>query len=209
MKIAVFGGTGQTGYLFVRQALTEGHELKVLARTPDKLPEHEHLRIVVGSVEELEKVKETIAGAEAVVSFLGHAKESSDNLLQAAMEKIVQTMKLARVRRLVVMSGAAVEHEKDKPGVMDHVIRWAMGTFAKKVLTDARAAAQVVADSGLEWTLVRAPRLSNKAGGEEVHVGYLGEAGISTQVTRADVGRTILDIVQTDEWAHEMPVVSN
>ena len=209
MKIAIFGGTGQTGQVFLKQALEEGHELKVLARSPEKLPEHERLQTVVGSVEELEKVKETIAGSEAVVSFLGHTKNSPENLLRTAMEHIVRTMEAKQISRLVVMSGAAVEHEKDKPGVMDHVIRFAMGTFAKKVLTDAQAAARVVADSGLDWTIVRAPRLSNKAGGAEVHVGYLGEAGISTQVTRADVGRKILKIVQTDEWVHEMPVVSN
>lgn len=209
MKIAIFGGTGRTGYLFVRQALTDGHELKVLARSPEKLPAHDNLQVITGSVTDTNNIEETIAGAEAVVSFLGHGKDSPRDLLTTALREVVRTMEKAHVRRLVVMSGAAVEDEHDKPGTADKVIRWLMGTFAKSVLFDAREAAKIVADSNLDWTVVRAPRLTNSAGEEEVHVGYLGEKGISTQVSRADVARKILEIVQTDTWVREMPVVSN
>ena len=37
MKLAVLGATGRTGQHLVRQALEQGHEVAVLARTPTKL----------------------------------------------------------------------------------------------------------------------------------------------------------------------------
>ena len=47
MKIAIFGGTGRTGKQIVDQALANGHELKVLARTPSKLAlQNEFLRLL-------------------------------------------------------------------------------------------------------------------------------------------------------------------
>ena len=41
MKIAVFGGTGQTGRAFVTQALDAGYSVRMLARNPEKM-EIEH-----------------------------------------------------------------------------------------------------------------------------------------------------------------------
>jgi putative NADH-flavin reductase len=37
-KIAVFGGTGATGLLFVQKALQHDHDLTLYARNPSKLP---------------------------------------------------------------------------------------------------------------------------------------------------------------------------
>ncbi len=36
-KIALFGGTGRTGKLFLEQAVQKGHPVKAMVRTPAKL----------------------------------------------------------------------------------------------------------------------------------------------------------------------------
>lgn len=38
-KLLIFGGTGASGVHTVNHALSEGHEVIVYARNPDKLPE--------------------------------------------------------------------------------------------------------------------------------------------------------------------------
>ena len=49
MNIAVFGGTGGLGKALVTQGLEAGHEVLVLARTPEKMTvTHDALTVVQG-----------------------------------------------------------------------------------------------------------------------------------------------------------------
>jgi uncharacterized protein YbjT (DUF2867 family) len=47
MKIALFGGTGKTGKHLMQQALDQGHSLRVLVRSPEKVTiTHDNLKIL-------------------------------------------------------------------------------------------------------------------------------------------------------------------
>ena len=49
MKILVLGGTGATGRLVVEQALADGHQVRALVRSPEKLTaSNPNLEVVVG-----------------------------------------------------------------------------------------------------------------------------------------------------------------
>lgn len=51
MKIAIFGGTGPTGQLVVREALAAGHDVVAFARNPGKLEVADaRLRVVEGQL---------------------------------------------------------------------------------------------------------------------------------------------------------------
>ncbi|WP_207955774.1 NAD(P)-dependent oxidoreductase [Rubrobacter marinus] len=77
MKVAIFGGTGRTGRHLIEGALRDGHEVTALVRDPGKLATgHERLRVVEGDVLIPSRVEETVAGADAVLSALGHTKTS-------------------------------------------------------------------------------------------------------------------------------------
>lgn len=209
MNIAVFGITGQTGNYFLTQALAKGHTLRALVRTPEKLVETEGVVKITGSAQDLERVRETIRGSDVVVSLLGHVKGSPDNLLVESFQNILQAMEKEKVSRLVILTGAAVENPKDNPKLVDKIFKFAMGTFAKTILTDAQNAASLVQQSSVKWTIVRAPRLTNGAATGEVKIGYLGDSGISTQITRADLAAKVLEISEGEEWMGELPAVSN
>ena len=47
MKITVFGGTGSLGHEVLKQCLDAGHEITVLMRAPDKLPQSERSRMTI------------------------------------------------------------------------------------------------------------------------------------------------------------------
>jgi putative NADH-flavin reductase len=78
MKILVLGATGATGRLLVEQLLNRGHDVKVIVRSPEKLPvfpeNHDHLTVISASVLELSDAALTqhVDGCEAVASCLGH-----------------------------------------------------------------------------------------------------------------------------------------
>ena len=78
MTILVVGATGSTGQLLVEQLLNRGQNVKVIVRSPEKLPKYtrnnDQLSVITASLLELsdsEMIKYTNE-CDAVVSCLGH-----------------------------------------------------------------------------------------------------------------------------------------
>jgi putative NADH-flavin reductase len=74
---------------------------------------------------------------------------------------IVEAMHRAGTRRLVVVSGTGPFDEGEGP-VMRYVLKPVGRRFLKHVFADFVAMEKIVRASGLDWTIVRPPRLSDK-----------------------------------------------
>ena len=78
MTILVVGASGATGRQLVEQLLIEGHKVKVVVRSPEKLPEswknNDKLQIISGSILELsdQEMSKLVHDCQAVASCLGH-----------------------------------------------------------------------------------------------------------------------------------------
>lgn len=78
MTILVVGASGATGRLLVEQLLGRGHDVKVIVRSPDKLPEalkrYDRLAVIRASVLDLSdaEMARHVGGCDAVASCLGH-----------------------------------------------------------------------------------------------------------------------------------------
>lgn len=78
MTTLVVGATGATGRLLVEQLLTRGQRVKVIVRSPDKLPgtirHHDCLSVIRANVLDLsdEEMSRAVGGCAAVASCLGH-----------------------------------------------------------------------------------------------------------------------------------------
>src|SRR5918912_3468364 len=78
MRLAIFGPTGGTGRRLVERAIAEGHDVTAFVRNPSRMTaRHQRLRVVVGDAFEAGKVREAVAGNEAVISVLGSRKPSN------------------------------------------------------------------------------------------------------------------------------------
>ena len=64
MRLAVFGGTGNTGRQLIEKALRNGHEVATLAEDPGKLPVHPHFADLASFM--LSLVKRTNAQKQAI-----------------------------------------------------------------------------------------------------------------------------------------------
>lgn len=73
-NIAVLGGTGAMGSIFVNIALERGHEVTMLARNPDKVEvKNDKLTVVKGDASLAEDVKKIVAAdTDVLVSCLGN-----------------------------------------------------------------------------------------------------------------------------------------
>ena len=208
MKVVVFGASGRTGRPLVEQALGRGHQVTAFARDPSGVPRgHERLRVVSGDVLDARSVERAVAGHNAVVSALGHAKGSPKDVQTRGTENIVAAMREHGVRRLVSLTGAGVRAAGDEPKFVDRVFASLLGVLQRDVLEDARRHVEVIERSSLEWVIVRGPRLTEGEKKGEYRVGLVGRNS-GTRVSRADLAEFMLDQLSSDDHLRQMPVVS-
>lgn len=209
MKLTLFGATGGTGRAVLAQALAAGHYVTAYVRSPDKLNiRHDNLTVVQGAMNEPARIAAAIAGADAVVSTLGPTENKPGRPLTAGMQHIIDAMRQAAVVRLIATTGAGVRDPNDKPRLIHRLIGFVLATTAKHVLDDSIGMVEAIRMSDRTWTILRAPRLTDGAGGKPVKVGYIGE-GPGAMLARADFARVILEQLTSPRWEQKMPAVSN
>jgi len=208
MRIVIFGATGKTGHHLVAQALSAGHEVRAFVRDASRLPmRHERLQIVEGDVLDTTSVEQAVSNVDAVLSALGHTKTSTNDVQKVGTENIVGAMKKNSVSRLISLTGAGVRDEKDRPKLVDRVFGLFLKILQPAVLEDAERHAEVIKASGLDWVIVRAPRLTDGPRTGEYRVGYVGKSS-GTKTSREDVAGFILQQLTDDEYLHQQPMIS-
>ncbi|MFN6945996.1 MAG: NAD(P)-dependent oxidoreductase [Cytophagaceae bacterium] len=212
--ISVFGATGKTGVPFVKQALEKGYFVRALVRKPGKVKfTNPNLLLIKGDVLDPTKVNEVISGSDAVVSLLGHVKDSPEDLQVKAIKNIIQAMEMAGVTRLISVTGGGVrDPQNDQPGFMDKLIVYIMknlaGKGARAALLDGRAHAEMIRQSGLDWTIVRGPMLTDDPAKGNYQVGYVGKLK-GFKLTRADLASFILVEIEKNSFIKKMPFIVN
>ncbi|MFN9503215.1 MAG: NAD(P)-dependent oxidoreductase [Rubrivivax sp.] len=116
MKLAVFGATGLTGGLVVRNALVQGHEVIAMVRDTRRMTlEHPNL-IVIGGNSSLQAVVERcVHGADAVIPCLGIGGKGdgqATTLISDSVKMVLAALQRHGVARIVCMSnvGASSQH---------------------------------------------------------------------------------------------------
>jgi putative NADH-flavin reductase len=208
LTLTVFGATGRTGRPLVQQALEQGHQVIALVRDPAKLGlQHERLKVLQGDLTRPEQVEAAIAGADAVLSAAGHVPGCPKDLLAQAARAIIPAMKKHGVGRLVTLLGAGVPDPSDPGSFGRKLMLGVMKLVARDMLEDAEAHARLVRDSGLEWTIVRPPRLTEGPRKGQYRTGHLA-LGPSAQLSRADLAEFMLRQVTDGTFVRQAPMVS-
>lgn len=197
MKLTVLGASGGVGRQLVSHALADGHEVTAALRSPQKLTErHERLTVLRADALDAASVKTVVDGADAVLSGIGQAGRH-DPLRPASTSAraVVEAMVATGVRRLLMVSAGPLNRTgAGQPFLSHRVFGPLLWAALKELYTDLARMEAVLRDSGLDWTVVRPPRLLDKPGeGRYRHAVEAGPAG--AVITRADVARAMLDFV--------------
>jgi len=186
MKLLILGATGGTGLETVRQAIERGHEVTAFARSPHKLEEFsERATVIAGDLMNVGELAQVMAGQDAAISSFGRRNPKSgaeSELLQSFAVVLTGAMRQAKVRRLIAVSMAFLFRDAMIPPA------YLVGRlFFGNLVRDAIRMEDVIQRSGLDWTIVRPPRLNDKAhtGKYRVREGHLPRFGF--KISRADV----------------------
>ena len=206
MRLAILGATGGTGNFLVNEALGAGHTVQALARDATVLPRHPGLVAIEGDARDESAVKEVIAGADAVLSALGPRGAKSPGLLAAAARNTVGAMASTGARRLICVSAAGAYITGD-PDV-NQVIRFILPRLLATAFADVRAMEDTVRASGLDWTLVRASRLTSRPGTGHYRVRPDLPPPGGGRIARQDVAHFILAALADGSWARAAPALA-
>jgi len=108
VKIAVIGITGRIGSRIAQEALSRGHEVTGVARDPPKVTlTHPKLRVIKGDALDPASVAAAVAGHDVAVGAIGpDPQKGVGTLLTDAARALIDGVKRAHVRRLLIVGGA-------------------------------------------------------------------------------------------------------
>jgi uncharacterized protein len=107
MKIALIGASGFIGSGLREEALARGHAVTALVSNPAKLAAAPGLAVRGVDVNDTAALAAVLAGHDLVISaFSGHAQADVRAAYGRGFQSIVQAVKQAGVRRLLVVGGA-------------------------------------------------------------------------------------------------------
>jgi|FLYN01.1.fsa_nt_gi putative NADH-flavin reductase len=200
MKVAIFGASGRTGVLLVEKALAAGHSVVAFLRNPAKLTiQHERLSTVQGDFHNLEKVEEAVRGVDAVLTVAAPSR--------VGLENIIQAMKKHGVRRLISATGAGVPDPDDRPRLIHKAIDLLIRVLSPEAYKNGIGQVEAIRASELDWTIVRAPMLTDQPGDGNYRVGYVGK-DMGFQLSRTDLAEFMLKQLNDSTYLRKAPVVS-
>ena len=204
MKLTIFAATGGIGRQALEQAVAAGHDVTAVVRNPKKLSAK--VRAVASDLAAPDPavLESAVRGADAVLSGLGPRTASEAGVAWQGTRAIVQAMKANHVRRIVVVSAAPIgtvpspgrpkppDHDPGDGFFMRNLLNPLIRVALRKHYADLARMEDVLRDSGLDWTVVRPPRLTDKpvtgayrtAFGQNLRGGFF--------ISRADVAHLML-----------------
>jgi putative NADH-flavin reductase len=219
MRLVIFGATGGTGRRLLERAIAEGHEVTAFVRNPSKMTaHHQRLKIVAGDAFDPERVREAVAGNEAVISVLGSRQPSNplrprspgdpQGPASVGSENIIAAMKEHGLGRFVCQTAWGVGESKEDAGFA--------GSFFMKVLVppllrdeyaDKEAQERIVRESDLEWILVRPMILTNGPWTNDYRTGEDLKPGRHPYISRADVADFLMRQLTDDAYVRKTPAI--
>lgn len=209
MKLTIFGATGRIGGHLLNWAVDAGHDVHVLARSPQALRPRDGLTVTGGDVLDPAAVAVVISGADAVLSAVG--PKIRDNfryteLLAPASANIIDGMHKTGAHRLIAVSAAAafIPEDPDK----SWIAKQTQPRIFARTFADVRRMERLVKDSDLDWTLVRPTRLVNDPGKGEYRVRADFPPPGGGKIARADVAHFIGTALTSASYIRECPALA-
>jgi putative NADH-flavin reductase len=216
MKVAIFGASGVTGKLLTQRSLAAGYHVTALLRNPEKFPTHDRFNVVQGSVFEPSPVRQTIEGADVVLSALGANSLRKEDVLERAVPQIIAAMQHTAtqpkpIHRIIVLgsAGALPDSLSKQPAWR----RWIVQNILYNTLLKWPVASQIsqwnnLSHSNLDWTMVMPPMLTNTPvrGTYRIDGDALPPNG--SRISREDVADFMMQQISTPQWIRKGVYIS-
>ena len=206
-KYVIFGATGGTGLELVKQAVAQGNQVTAFIRNPDKLSAAvpdiiSKLNIVKGELDNSEAMEQAIQGQDAVIISLGgRGLLSRDTTCSVGTKAIIAAMNKTGVKKMTVVSSYGVG-----PGNRA-LLGWAIRAMLYHPLADKDDQEAFIQKSGVEYTIVRPPRLMDVPAKGNIFSTVSGRLP-TMEISRADVAAFMLQSLAENTYINQAVSVS-
>ncbi len=238
MNNLVVGATGATGRLLTEELLNRRQNVKVIVRSPGKLPpavrNHDNLTVIEASVLDLSdaELAQHVKGCDAVASCLGHNMTLKGlfghprSLVTEATRRLCEAIRANGPEKPVkfVLMNTTGNRNRDLDEPIPFAQKFVVGLLRLLLPPhrDNEQAADYLRstvgqnDALIEWTAVRPDSLidEDEVTGYDVHPSPIRSAIFDPgQTSRINVGHFMADLITKDDiwqkWQGQMPVIYN
>lgn len=206
MRVTVFGATGSIGQHVVQQALAAGYQVHVVVRDPSKLGDVA-VTTTVGQLTDAAVVDRAVENSDAVIWAVGATQNQADQveIFEAGARNLVTAMQQHGIRRLVALSGAGITVDGERKPLRARILSAVIARIVRHVVEAKRREYEVFRASGLDWTMVRPPRVvPGPPTGQMTAGSHLAGSG----ATAGDVGQFLVQQLTDTSYIHAAPYVS-
>lgn len=238
MKILLVGASGSTGKLLVEQLLDRGHQLKVIVRSPEKLPEsqkkNKNLSIISASILDLtdDEMAQHVKGCDAVASCLGHNINFKGiygqprRLVTDTARRLCQAIKsnspTGKVKYVLMNTTGNRNRDLNEPiSFAEKAVIGLLRLLLPPHVDNEQAADYLRTEIGqndkaIEWVAVRPDGLidENKVTEYKLHPSPTRSAIFNaSKISRINVAHFMADLITNEKlwetWKGQMPVIYN
>jgi putative NADH-flavin reductase len=199
MRLIVFGASGRTGRELVGRALAGGHDVTAVVRDSARLaPSLGKARIItVPVIDGSGVLLAALHGQDVVFSALGPRGRANAGIIAPLTRSITDAMRATGVRRLIVISAAPVgPAPADDPFLLRAIVTPIVKRIYRATYADLAVMEQELAQTDLDWVVVRPPRLTSGSPRGEYRTAL--DAGLrgGASIGRADLAAAMLGLAQ-------------
>jgi len=215
MKILVLGATGRTGRYILEEAEKRGHIVSAIVRDPEKLKDFK-AEIIQGTPYAFETMEQAMKGCDAVIATLNVSRQSDSpwaklraptDLISKSAENAIKAMEKEGINRIVALGAIGAGRSwKKSPVILKMIISTSNLKYAFR---DHGRQEEILEKSSMDYTICRAPMLSEKQNDTGVAATPEGVKLSSMVLSRNSAAEFFLDIIENKKHLRETIHISN
>ena len=208
MKLLIIGASRGVGKALMQEALEENHQVRVLARNPDKIESVDaRLDLVQGDVRDLKSVTDAAQDMEIICSCIGvPITFKAVDLFSVAATNLVTVVGQKPTLKLIAVTGIGAGDSKGHGGFLyDRIFK---PLFLKTIYEDKDREEEIIAASDIDWLIVRPAGLTNGARTGNYRVITDLEGTVARRISRLDVADFILSQMLRPTQFGQTPLIT-
>jgi nucleoside-diphosphate-sugar epimerase len=148
-KVFILGATSPTGKVLLTHLQSiKNLDITCYVRSPEKLSSFKNLKLIKGDITDQPSLSKSMKEMDIIITLL------SGETVKIQAENVIKSMKENNIKRIIWMTGMGIHHEV--PGPIKEILDKLVESQPNYV-----AAANLVMNSGLEYTLLRGAHLTD------------------------------------------------
>ncbi len=209
MRVLIVGAAGPLGQELVREALKQNHEVTALVRHEKQLAGLRDQRLTITEADVLlpGALDRAMTAQEAVICSLGvKVTRHKVTVFSEGTLNLIRAMQRHNVRRLLCITGIGAGNSRGHGGFFYN--RVIQPFFLKTIYQDKDRQEKLVAESGLDWMLIRPAVLTNGKALNRFSVVEKMRGLQANKISRADAAEWTIAQLENDKYLYRAVVLT-